>query len=277
MEMDSRKLKEEVKEIQKIELEILVDIDRFCREHQIRYFLGEGTLLGAIRHNGFIPWDDDVDIIMMREDYNRFLKLAPEMLKPRYEVQHFTTIENYWSPFIKIRSLAENQKYRQMHIEHLTEHNGALIDIFPLDYVMEPGSFRLRLQTFRIRFFRTMLFTKLGLYPVNSWKRKVINFTGKVFSVQKIHRILDREFNRYNNKKRPYIGNLASYHELEKLVVPARVYGESIDHEFEGYHFPVPKEYDLLLKTIYNDYMTLPPKEMQYIKHHFSEVEGENG
>ena len=82
---------EEIHALQDIELEILLDVDRFCRENGITYFLGEGTLLGAIRHHGFIPWDDDVDVIMKRADYERFLQLAPEGLGKQYEVQHPTT------------------------------------------------------------------------------------------------------------------------------------------------------------------------------------------
>lgn len=274
--MDGRQ--KELKELQKIELEILLDVDRFCREHGLRYFLGEGTLLGAIRHNGFIPWDDDVDIIMPRRDYNKFLELAPKLLAPKYEVQHFTTVENYWSPFIKIRSLAENQKYRQGHIAHLTKHNGALIDIFPLEYVLEPGSLRLKAQEFRIRFFRRTLIVKLGLEKPDSYKGRIFFFVGKLYSVKRIHRILDKEFNRYNDKERPYVGNLASYHKLEHMVVPASVYKESIGHEFEGHLLPVPKEYDLLLKTIYGNYMELPPEDERRIKHSFvAKVKKEDG
>lgn len=277
--MDQQKLKIETKELQEIELKILIDIDQFCKEHNIQYFLGEGTLLGAIRHNGFIPWDDDVDIIMPRGDYNRFLELAPRLLKPKYEVQHSTTVENYWSPFIKIRLLSKEQKYRQGHIAHLTTHNGVLIDIFPLEYVLKPGNFRLKLQFFRIRFFRAMLFIKLGLLSANSansYKRKILRFIGKFYSVSKIHKMLDKELNRYNDKKRLYMGNLASYHQLENVVVPAYVYGESMDYEFEGYVFPIPKGYDLLLKTIYGDYMQLPPENEQCFKHHFTVEEEES-
>lgn len=267
---DLEQLIKEIRELQEIELGILVDVDRLCKEHNIRYFLGEGTLLGAIRHNGFIPWDDDVDIIMPREDYNRFLEIAPELLKPKYEVQHSTTVENYWSPFIKIRLLDENQKYRQAHIAHLTNHNGALIDIFPLEYVPDPGSRKLERQHFAIHFFRMMLFIKLGLKPIDSYKKRLIKFAGHFYSVKRIHKRLDKEFNRYNDKKRQYIGSLATYHKLNKLVVPASVYEESIDHEFEGHVFPVPKEFDLLLRTVYGDYMELPPEEQRYIKHFFT-------
>ncbi len=197
---DLQQSRREIKELQKIELEILLNIDRFCKEHGIQYFLGEGTLLGAIRHNGFIPWDDDVDILMPRKDYDRFLQTAPEALKPEYEVQHFMTVENYWSPFIKIRSLAKDQKYRQAHIAHLTAHNGALIDIFPLEYVLKPGSLRLRLQAFGVYFFRMMLFLKLRLKKVNSPKRKIVYFIGKFYSVQRIHKAMDKTLNTTTNR-----------------------------------------------------------------------------
>ena len=92
-----------LKELQRQELAILLDVQAACNELGIEFFLGEGTLLGAVRHQGFIPWDDDVDLLMKRSEYDRFLRLAPPLLAPKYKVQHSTTVANYWSPVMKVR------------------------------------------------------------------------------------------------------------------------------------------------------------------------------
>lgn len=260
---------DEIRELQLAELGILLDIDCFCRENDIPYFLGEGTLLGAIRHGGFIPWDDDVDILMKRADYQRFLKIAPKNLGADYEVQHATTVKNYWSPFIKIRLIKGMPKFRQQHIAHLTTHNGPCIDIFPLEYVPRPFSLAQTLQSKYIRYLRGMLSYKLRLKRPKKLKQHIIKALAVFYSIETIHKKLDQTFNKYNDAPKPYIAALASYHKLSHQIVPAQVYEKQVYVDFEGHMLPVPVEYDFLLRHIYGDYMTLPPEEKRVIKHHF--------
>ncbi|MFA5676233.1 MAG: LicD family protein [Christensenellales bacterium] len=259
----------DIRELQLAELKILLDVDSFCREYGIPYFLAEGTLLGAIRHGGFIPWDDDVDIMMKREDYNRFLQIAPGALGEYYEVQHATTVENYWSPFIKIRLIKGGQKYRQQHIAHLTDNNGPCIDIFPLEYVPHKKSAAQTLQSVYIRYLRGMLSLKLRLRAPKNIKQKAAKLLSVFYTVNGIHERLERTFNKYNGKPTGYIAALASYHKLKCQTVPARVYDKSVTVDFEGHMLPVPWQYDFLLTHIYGDYMTLPPQEERAVKHHF--------
>ena len=260
---------DEIRELQMAALGILVDVDRFCRDNNIAYFLGEGTLLGAVRHNGFIPWDDDVDLIMKRADYQRFLKIAPRSLGSKYEVQHASTVENYWSPFIKVRLIDCNDNHRQRHIAHLTKNNGPCVDIFPMEFVPEEKSMSQTLQSKEIRFLRGMLSFKLGLRKPKNFKQRIIHAFSALFTVKEIHRRLDRAFNRYNSSPTEFIATLSSYHKLECQTVPAKVYDNTVYMNFEGYQLPVPGEYDFLLRKIYGDYMTLPPEEERAIKHHF--------
>lgn len=260
----------DIHEIQQIELEILKDLKRVCEKNNIMFFLGEGTLLGAIRHKGFIPWDDDVDVLMKREDYNRFLSIAQQM-GDQYEVQHSTTVENFWSPIIKIRLVKGPKKYYQQHIAHLTDHNGPYVDIFPVDYVPKKTSLSQRWQSIQIRLFRGMLSLKLGLYKPDTSAKKVIQALSRFYSVQAIHKKLNHLFARYQScGKTEYMATLSSYHPYQCQVVPAQVYDEMIAVEFEDTTMPVPAGYDLLLTTIYNDYLSLPPENQRCIKHHFS-------
>ena len=107
-----------IRDLQLLELDILREVDALCRENGLTYYLGEGSMLGAIRHGGFIPWDDDLDILMPREDYETFLTLR-DQLPGTLTVQHHTTTHPYWSPTIKVR-LKDNSRFAQQHIARLT-------------------------------------------------------------------------------------------------------------------------------------------------------------
>ena len=262
-----------LRELQMQELEILLQLDAFCREHNITYFLAEGTLLGAIRHHGFIPWDDDVDIMMLRGDYERFLKLAPGALGEDLFVQHSSTVKPYWSPFVKIRSVRQPVRFVQTHISHLTEMNGPCVDIFPVDNVPCVRSRRQDVQAKLIDYLRNFLCLKLGLYPATKARQKVFKAASILVPVGLIHVLLHRLFTAFNADRNEYAVNLASYYDWRKQTVSAQLYREAVMVDFEGYQLPVPVGYDELLTRIYGDYMTPPPEDKRAIKHNYIPVD----
>ncbi len=257
-----------LKKLQNIELKILKEVDKVCTEYDINYYLGEGSLLGAVRHEGFIPWDDDIDILMMREDYEKFLKIAPSAISKDYEIQHSSLIENYWSPFIKVRYLGESF-FKQSHIAHLTNNNGPLIDIFPLDNVPKSDSFGQMLQAYTIKFYRGMLSYKLKTRIPKKWKGYIVKFCSNFVSVKSIHKKLNKTFIKYNNDENKYIVNLASYYNYKKQTVPKEWYGKPKIVKFENLCMPIPNKSHEILTSVYGDYMELPPVEKRVIKHHF--------
>ena len=256
-----------LRELQQIELGILLDFDAFCKKHHLTYFLGEGTLLGAVRHQGFIPWDDDVDVLMPRADYEHFLTLAPGELKENYEVQSPATLKTYWMPFAKMRLKGESA-YRQEHLLSLTSNVGPFIDIFPLDPFPTDKGFKFLLHSAKIRIYRALLVRKLHVASVKTPKEKMYSFLSHFFSVEGLHRRLHKAFTQYSSHgKQAFISNFASYQNPHAQVVDARIYETQVLANFEGYKLPIPCGYDELLTKIYGDYMTLPPEEARKIKH----------
>ena len=261
---------ERLRKLQLTELEILKEVDRICKKYHITYYMAEGSLLGTIRHHGFIPWDDDLDIMMLRKDYEKFLKLAPQEIDNNYEIQHFTTIKNYWSPFVKVRYL-NNSEFNQKHIAHFTDHNGPLLDIFPIDNVPKIDSFGQHLQAIKIKLYRGMLGLKLYRKP-KSFKSWIVWILSKFYTVKSLHKKLDKTFKKYNNENNKYVVNLASYYNYKKQTFPLKYYGRPKYVKFEDIRVPVPKEAHKILARIYgNDYMDMPPLEKRVTKHHFED------
>ncbi len=268
-ELSKEKALEQIHELQQIVQGILLDVAQVCREEGLRFYMAEGSLIGAIRHHGFIPWDDDVDIAMPREDYEKFLQVAQARLGDRYKVQHSTTVENYWSPFIKVRLVTDDPKFRQMHIAHLTKDNGPVLDVFPLDNVPKLSSFGQKLNRKLIGIFRGMITRKLGCLPHNTLASAGVYYLSFLFSMKRLHRILHWLHTHYNSPDNGYIVNWASYYALEKETFPREAFGQPLFVPFEDYEMPVPSDYDTVLRTIYGDYMTPPPEDKRVIKHHF--------
>lgn len=265
-EMEKQAL-EEVRKLQMIELDILKEVDRVCKEHNIRYYLGEGTLLGAIRHAGFIPWDDDVDIVMPREDLNRFMKICDQSLSANYKFQYYHNVKQYWVQSPKVR-LLDKTEFSQPALKKYTEDIGPYIDIFPLDYA--PDSIeKLKKQDKYIKTYRRILFLKTKFSTPKNRKQKFMKFYSRFMSVETIHKKIDKRAVKYQNGPRNYICNFGSYYDIEKEVFPIETFGEPVYVPFEGMEFPVPADYHYVLEKTYGDYMTPPPKNKQVAKHSF--------
>lgn len=259
----------EFRKMQLIQLELLVELDRVCRENNIRYCICFGTLLGAVRHQGYIPWDDDADIVMLREDYEKF-KRVTEKLNPAicYFQDHDTDPEYRWG-YGKLRRAGTT--YVRAGQEHLKCRTGVFIDIFPLDDVPKCLLSQI-LQDFKCYVLRKILWSEVGKYTAHGIKKIYFEVVSKiklstVFKWQNGY--IKRSSNKTSNKVRvlmfPAIGHL--YKKKEKTPIQL-VYGmpkewflERAEYVFEGHKFWGIKKYDEFLKYTYGDYMTLPPKD----------------
>ena len=164
-----------MRKVQLTQLEIAKEIKRVCEENDIRYFLADGTFLGAVRHKGFIPWDDDMDFGMLRADYEKFCRIAPSKLKPEYCLQTWYTDPNYSLPFGKVMKRGtvylESKKTRRL------KENGFYVDIFPYDYVPENQTERSRYAAKLLNIYRVKLM-RSGYKPWMDndkivWKKRI--------------------------------------------------------------------------------------------------------
>lgn len=263
-----------LRKVQLTQLEIAKEIRRVCEENNIRYFLCCGTFLGAIRHQGFIPWDDDMDVGMLREDYEKFCRIAPEKLSDKYCLQSWYTEPNYALPFAKVRM--KNTRYIEAKSADLQE-KGFYVDVFPFDYAPENEREQKKLAKKLAALYRIKLMQS-GSKPwmdndrIN-WKKRigylyyqlrgmcinsadVVNCYEELAKKQKISTLLYRQ---------------RGYFHLE--CYDAALYQEFGDYSFEGEQFSGPKEFDLVLRTQFGDYLQLPPEEERENRHQIIEVD----
>ena len=245
------------KKMQKIETEMLLEIDRICKKHNIKYFLIAGTLLGAVRHKGFIPWDDDIDIAMPFKEYIRFCKVAKKELKSDYFLQNYQTdVIAMW--FTKIRK--NNTTAIQDNHKNKLHHQGIWIDIFPIIGVKNDKQWLSKLNKNAKRI-KKILTKKIGLLEDTEGKI-IYEIINKLIPL-KIYQFIFGLFYRHifkDPKKFSYCYYLWANFKI-KARFPSELFTETCEVEFEGHMFPAPKEWDKYLTIEYGDYMTPPPPE----------------
>jgi lipopolysaccharide cholinephosphotransferase len=258
--------KEELKSIQ---LSILDKVATFCENHNIRYSLYGGTLLGAIRHNGYIPWDDDIDISMPRPDYERFINCFHLIEDPDLKIHDLRLNKKYPYPFIKVSD--ERTVFKENYNSNYTM--GVHIDIFPIDglpysekeskKIMKRSTFYRNLRELKQMKLRKdrelrknifLIFSRLILFiiPTKLLLSQIINLTKK-----------------YNYEQSNFIGNIVwGYGNKERCN--KSVYSDFIFHNFEGKKFKIMIGYDEYLTNVFDEYMQLPSKEKQIAHHSFN-------
>lgn len=242
---------------QKVMLEILKEVDRICNIYKIKYFLSDGTLLGAVRHQGFIPWDDDLDISMLRKDYDKFKEIAPKELSRKFFFQTSAT-DKYYDIYhipLKIRdnnSLIIEQKGKKYH-------QGLYIDIFPIDKVPE-RKIKANIQKFLGNLWTLKLPMDAKDFPKPKFfVRSAMQIIGFMIPAKLISK-LQLSTIRWNEESK---GDIYSYGvELTwKTLYKKQDLFPLKKIKFQGEYFWVPNNPHNILTNIYGDYMTLPPVE----------------
>ena len=252
----------ELRQLQLNLLEMLIEIDRICRKYGIKYSLDGGTLLGAVRHGGFIPWDDDIDVIMRREEYRKFYKACrKELDKKRFFQQEYRTDPHYRWGYEKLRRL--DTVFVRLGQEHLKNRGGIFVDIFVVDNVPD-GFFIRRLHLFACYVIRKLLYAQLGMKNADSlFFRKWYGLLYRVVPRDAVFRLRNRIAYRCSRKRTELVRHMTYPYVRSRYGMPGDCFDEMMDMQFEGYTFRAFCKYDKYLSALYGDYMKLPPKEKQ--------------
>lgn len=236
---------------------ILHEIDRICRKHDIKYWLEFGTLLGAVRHKGFIPWDDDCDIGMMRSDFNKLREVIPGELSKDFFFQTNKTDPNYWRKMAKIRS-NKVKMIEHDEVENENYHQGVYVDIFIYDFY-PAWALRVAAVLNACQDVRKMR----RKYPKKSLLRNIVNLA--CFPVTIFYNILRGLFKclfkKYQNIRSDYIGSGMDQSGSIYLVRAEKIFPLTKELQFGCDKFFVPNQFEEVLKDIYGDYLTLPREE----------------
>lgn len=253
----------ELEEMKQIQMQILDRVDTFCREHKINYWLDSGTLLGAVRHKGYIPWDDDIDIGMLRTDYDKFM----ELFNKENDVYKAYSVENnpdFLYPFIKIMD-TRTVLYEpdEKGVKSCVNIDLFVYDNAPNDEKLLKKQYKIRdkyqkLHNIRTRvymsksnklkhFVKILLYPFLLVFPKNYFVKKIV-----------------ANSKRYVNTETGYVGNFTA---VSRILCDKSVFDEKIDVEFEGKFYKAPVGYDKWLSVFYGNYMELPPEEKR-VPHH---------
>lgn len=268
--------REQLRKLQELQLKIAIEVKRICEKNNISYFLDCGSMLGAVRHNGFIPWDDDMDIGFLREDYDKFIKLAQKELGKEFYLLTWDDNDEYPQPYAKL--CLKDTIYQEKIAEKANNlDNGIFVDLFPYDNISDNRGMRFLNGVIR-KLVSHMLMIKCG-YCV--WEGKGVIKKVKFFPLFMLSMVLSRK-----TLKRLFMYMAYMYKDINTQEVGIEDGGislywkyrradltEFITKEFEKEEFIIPKNYDILLQTAYGDYMELPPEEKRWVGHAIEKID----
>lgn len=255
---------DQLRALQLKELDILKAVAKVCDEKGITYFLNSGTLLGAVRHGGFIPWDDDIDIAMNYADYERFLSCAQELLGDRFFVQNMETEPDFNFSFTRVRM--NGTTCMDSYKAKWNVHQGVWIDVFPIVPLRDKADFKISRKVFSLcnyfhsdyalKYYYDEYYKLLG--PVGIAALRVFYMIPMATRIKWHEAIVRKMCLRRNRECRSVLwGNITTFY-------PENVFTETTTILFEGIPFLAPKDTDKYLSITYGDYMTLPPMEKRH-------------
>ena len=246
----------DLRKLQLIELDILLEIDRICKKHGIEYFLIAGTLLGAVRHKGFIPWDDDIDIAMPIDDYKKFCRVCKKEMHEPYFLQNHNT-DNYHIWYAKVRK--SGTVFMEQGFENRKMHQGVWVDIFPIIGVRDDEKWLRRINR-TVTPFRILMKKKMEALP---WKeRSLISKLISLFPLPVVRLIVNAGYSLCFKDFRQFEKCFCIIE--TRTIVPSfksEWFLSACDVEFEGHMLPAPVGWHDFLTTRYGDYMTPPPPD----------------
>lgn len=245
-----------LRKAQLIMLDMLIEFDAICKKHQLHYWLDSGTLLGAVRHQGFIPWDDDIDLSMSIEDYNKFLKIAQRELSSEIFFQTSETDKNFKFDYIKLRSNKASIVEFHEKDKQINYHQGVFVDVFPMLTIENTEANKKQYDSI-LKAIRDV--SAISLHTPNG-KDDPVKRASLVESLKQKHQEweIDKSKVIYGGE----MPDVAAWFDIEDVFPLTTM-------EFEGFSFPIPNNPSHYLDAIYSfDYRQLPPKNKRIIHAH---------
>lgn len=249
----------DIRALQLKEMELILELDRICKKYDIRYYMSWGSALGAVRHKGFIPWDDDIDVSMFWDDYIKFEEVCKVELNNKFFYQNDKNDEQFWLPWNKIR--INNTTSMCPELKNIKCHWGVCMDIFPIiaipDSRMSQKKQELNTKIYKFLCNKYFLINSVDTSIKNKIKKSVYKIMpNRIISFLK--KITLKNITKYNQEDYQMCGEILSM-PYKEAMIENNIFGEPIYVEFEKKLLPIPKEYDKYLSQCYGDYMKLPP------------------
>lgn len=270
--------KSKTRQLQLIQVEILDKFVQVCEHFGLTYYMIGGTLLGAVRHQGFIPWDVDIDVAMMRKDYDKFLETANSFFKENRINLSLATFKNEKDHYSPHAILHSNDVFiSNPQLKRFRSHKGVYIDIFPLDDAPSSVEKQTKQKNKIKRIRKILYFKKIVLYDVESnfFKKSIKLLVGnllKLIPLKSLQKRLERLMKNHDcGGVSKLVGHMASGYDYHRVLFERKIYGKPQLMLFEKKYYFAPFEFDIYLKQYYGNYMNLPSRDEQ--KQYYESIE----
>lgn len=253
-------------EQKKLLIEMLTYIHNICKKNNIDYTLIGGSLIGAVREKGIIPWDDDIDIILLKDDYDKLISILSKE-KEKYTILTHDIQKDYYYPFAK---LVDNNTVLYEHNQKKISNYGVFLDIFYYNKI--PNNKKIQKKYMKKLYFLKQLITGFAYEKENkniSLKKKIRNLLSNIIGIDKIIKMYTNHITKFNNTECDNLVSCWPVYGLEKEIQNGNDFIDYIDVDFSNNKAMITKKYDNVLKKTFGDYMKRPPKEKQCTTHSF--------